>query len=201
MTGRSTFGPTVLAGLAGGLLAAVAGNQAWVEVSDAGRSGDAAVASALSLTVDGAPAVTALALVVLAAWGVVLVTRGRFRRAVVWLGLAAALATVAVAAVAWVAQPGDAEADLRNFDVTVARTAWAYLGVLGGLVAAAAAAVAVRGVAGWPEMGRRYDAPTGSAAVPASVAGEEPDSLGLWKALDEGHDPTDLAGDGTGEHH
>ena len=46
--------------------------------------------------------------------------------------------------------------------------------------------LAVRLVPAWPEMGRRYDAPPGRRA-PAEPQG----NLEIWKALDEGHDPTD----------
>ena len=46
--------------------------------------------------------------------------------------------------------------------------------------------LAVRLVPAWPEMGRRYDAPAGEAAPP-----EPQGNLEIWKALDEGHDPTD----------
>jgi Tryptophan-associated transmembrane protein (Trp_oprn_chp) len=41
----------------------------------------------------------------------------------------------------------------------------------------------------WPEMGTRYDAP-GSAPPPPVAPPEEQSNLDLWKALDEGHDPT-----------
>ena len=45
---------------------------------------------------------------------------------------------------------------------------------------------AVRLTPSWPEMGTRYDSPTGE------VAPVEPEgNLELWKALDEGHDPTE----------
>ena len=43
----------------------------------------------------------------------------------------------------------------------------------------------------WPEMGTRYDAP--GSAVPAPATPAEPDErtgLDLWKAMDEGRDPT-----------
>ncbi|MDO9455095.1 Trp biosynthesis-associated membrane protein [Nocardioides sp.] len=193
---RSTFGPTVLLGLAGGTLAAVAGNQAWVSIDDGG-SGDAAFASTASVGGDlTAPPVTATALVLLATWGVVLVTRGRVRRAVAWLGLLAGLAVVGFAVAAWAARPGEVADDLRTLDLGTGRTLWAYVGVVAGGAGLAASVIAVRGVRSWPEMGRRYDAPATSAdAAVASledgVPPEEQSSIDLWKALDEGRDPTD----------
>jgi hypothetical protein len=40
-------------------------------------------------------------------------------------------------------------------------------------------------------MGRRYDAPAGQAPeAPAAKAPEEQENLDLWKAMDEGRDPT-----------
>src|SRR6478735_3753007 len=103
---RHTFGPVVLLGLASGALAAIAGNQRVVDGD--GRS--ASRMSSLTLTFDGhLPLVTALALVVLACWGVVLVTRGRVRRAVAALGAVAAVGVVVAAAVGLVNEQGRLE--------------------------------------------------------------------------------------------
>ncbi|MGH3363955.1 MAG: Trp biosynthesis-associated membrane protein, partial [Nocardioidaceae bacterium] len=80
--------PTVLVGLAGAALAAVAGARDW-----ATSQGDAAGIK-VEASVTGAesqPLVAALALVALASWGVVLVSRGLARRAVAVVGLAASL--------------------------------------------------------------------------------------------------------------
>ncbi|WP_148614718.1 Trp biosynthesis-associated membrane protein [Nocardioides rubriscoriae] len=196
---RRRFGVVVLGGLAAGTLAAVAGNQAWVSIDDGG-TGDAAFASAVSAGGDlTAPPVTATALVLLATWGVVLVSRGRPRRAVAWLGLLAALAVLGFALATWVTRPGDVSDELRNLDVGVGRTLWAHVGVLAGAGAVATSLLAVRGVRGWPEMGTRYDAPAGAAGAakgvgPSGLPVEEQASINLWKALDEGRDPTEDPG-------
>lgn len=193
--GRSRFGVTVVGGLAAGTLAAVAGNQAWVSVDDGG-TGDAAFASTVSAGGDlTAPPVTATALVLLATWGVLLVSRGRPRRAMAWLGLLAALAVAGFAVAAWLARPGEVADDLRTLDITVGRTLWAHVGVIAALGAVAASLLAVRGVRSWPEMGRRYDAPAASAEAAVATARrgvpvEEQSSTDLWKAMDEGRDPT-----------
>ena len=50
-----------------------------------------------------------------------------------------------------------------------------------------------RYVRGWPEMGRRYDAPADGAAVAPTTPVEEQSSLDVWKAIDEGRDPTDAS--------
>jgi hypothetical protein len=54
---------------------------------------------------------------------------------------------------------------------------------VGTLLTALALVVAVRRARTWPALGSRYDAPGARAAAPA---GEQD----LWRALDEGHDPT-----------
>jgi hypothetical protein len=183
---RRTFGPVVVLGVAAGVLASVAGTQPWATAAGATAvDGSATYASSLALTADSGevPAANALALVTLACWGVVLVTRGRFRRYVAALGLIAALGTVVAVVVAFGGAPdsvrsafgdlGVAEADL---DVT--RTGWFWIGGTAAVVALAAWLAAVRFVGDWPEMGGRYDTPSDS----------PPEDL--WKALDQGHDPT-----------
>ncbi|WP_139981018.1 Trp biosynthesis-associated membrane protein [Nocardioides litoris] len=186
---RRSFGPTVLAGLATAGGAAVAGNRDWVVLR--GGEGESAFAASLGAGDLSAPPVTATALVLLASWGVLLVTRGRVRRVVAWLGLATAVATTALAVAAWLTLPGDTAAEVSTLDLDVARTWWGHLGVLAGVLSVVASAAAVRTVGGWPEMGRRYDAPAGRALEPARDLDPEDRQRELWKALDEGRDPTD----------
>ena len=71
-------------------------------------------------------------------------------------------------------------------------TVWAYLAALGAVLALGAGVFALRQVRGWPEMGTRYDAPTGAAedAVAPGRPVEEQSSIDIWKSLDEGEDPT-----------
>jgi hypothetical protein len=174
MTDRRTFWPTVLVGVAGAGLAAYAGGRDWVRIH---AGGDPITAVGVSLD---SPATTALALVALAAWGVLLVTRGWFRRGVAILA--------AVAAIAPVAGVWDTRAHLLDTHADSAGTTWPWVAAAACLVSAAAAVLAVMKAPRWPEMGRRYDAPAG-AATPA-VPLEDQSSLDVWKALDEGHDPT-----------
>ncbi len=194
--GARSFGRVVLLGLAGGIAAAVAGNQAWVSVDKAGSDqvlGGSGVQ--LSLLADTtAPPVTAMALVLLASWGVVLVTRGRFRRALTWLGLLASLGTLTFAVRVWFSAPDDIRAALSAPDLPVSHTAWSFFGVLAAAVSLAASVLAVRSVGDWPEMGRRYDSPASEEALPA-VPLEERSSLDLWRSLDEGLDPTERGDD------
>lgn len=179
-----TYGPTVLLGLAGAGLAAVAGARTWAttEADAAGIRVEAAVSGA-----ESQPLVVALALVALAAWGVVLVMRGRLRRLVAAVGLLASAGALLNVVLGFDAVQDDAlEAAVARgatgdtFDTAL--TAWYYLAGLGALLALAAFAVAVVRAPGWPAMGAKYDAPAGRAVPP----GDED----MWRALDEGRDPT-----------
>lgn len=191
MASRRTFGPAVLVGLAAGTLVAVAGNQAWAKAAEGQGIGDEVAAVAVAVGEAKAPLATALALVVLASWGVLLVTRGRFRRVMSWFAAVAALGLM-VAVVAGVLAAPDAVASAYEpyglAEVEVQRTAWSWVALVGAMLALGAAALAVRDVASWPQMGKRYDAP--GAGEPEPEPGER-SNLDLWKAMDEGRDPTD----------
>jgi uncharacterized membrane protein (TIGR02234 family) len=141
------------------------------------------------------PLVTALGLVVLACWGVVLVTRGRARRAVAALGTLAGVGAVVAVAMAYSQVPDQLRDELAEVGVTdagIGHTAWYWLAALGVVLSVALTALAVAWAPQWPEMGSRYDAPGATAATPAPEAEpEEQTNLDLWKAMDEGRDPTD----------
>lgn len=169
-----SFWLTVLVGVAGAGLAAYAGAQDWVRIH---AGGDPITAVGVSLD---SPATTALSLVALAAWGVLLVTRGVFRRAVAVL---AALASPAPVLGVW-----STRQHLLQTHADSVGTAWPWVAVLGCVLSCAAAVVALVKAPGWPEMGRRYDAPAGAAQPVVPLA--EQSSIDVWKALDQGHDPT-----------
>jgi uncharacterized membrane protein (TIGR02234 family) len=191
---RRTFGPVVLLGLAGAGLAAVAASKAWV----AGSSSAAVTSGAMSFGAGDhgeSPLALALALVLLATWGVVLVTRGRFRLVVAVLGAAAALGfAVTTAAAPWQLRDSLERAILEatgapERDISV--TAWWWAAVVASVLACVASAACVRWVRHWPEMGAKYDNPAGSGV--AEDAGDAPvptENIDIWKALDEGRDPT-----------
>ncbi|CAN5319555.1 TIGR02234 family membrane protein [soil metagenome] len=189
---RRRFAPVVLGALVSGALVAIAGNQSWATIDSGQATSDAAFASASAATRDAsAPPVTALALVLLATWGVVLVSRGRARRAVTWLGLLAAVGALGFAVSAWLTTPGSISDAGASVELATSRTAWAYLGVVAGVAAVAMSVFATRSVAAWPEMGRRYDAPGSATAPDAAVPLDEQTNLDLWRAIDEGRDPTE----------
>jgi hypothetical protein len=179
-----SYGPTVLAGLVGAGLTAVAGSRAW-----ATTQGDAAGIK-VEASVTGAesqPLVAAAALVALAAWGVVLVMRGRLRRLVAVVGLLASVGALSSVVLGYSAVQDDAVAAAvargaagDSFETSL--SAWYHLSALGALAATAAFAVAVARAPRWPTMGSKYDAPS---ARPAPTSDED-----MWRALDEGRDPT-----------
>jgi uncharacterized membrane protein (TIGR02234 family) len=176
-----SFGPTLTAGLAGAALAAWAGSNEWVKVTAPAQ---------MPTDLNDSPATTGLALVALAAWGVVLVTRGVVRRLVAAL---AGLAGIGVI-ITFFGHPGT-DALGRAIDSEVvwgeterATTLWPYLALLGAVLTVVAAVVAIRQAPTWPEMGRRYDAPAGG--EPERKPLEEQSSIDVWKSLDEGRDPT-----------
>jgi uncharacterized membrane protein (TIGR02234 family) len=178
-----SFGPTVLAGVVGAALAAVASGQDWVT-----STGDAAGVTVTAATKgsSSAPLAIALSLVALAAWGALLVLRGRARRVVAVLGVlasAGALVTVLVSA-------GRSRTDAvaaavahgaSGSSVDTSLTGWYVVAAVVSLVCLAAFVVAVLRCPRWPAMGTRYDAP---ASRPAATDQD------LWRAIDEGHDPT-----------
>jgi uncharacterized membrane protein (TIGR02234 family) len=190
--GRRWFGPTVLAGVAGTGLCALVGAKPWATPD--GRAGFALV----DKTGGHVPLAAALGLVGLACWGVVLVTRGRARRLVAALGAAVAVGLLATAVV------GRASAldSARHATVSVGRapsgshtTGWWWLGLVGSVVALAASALALRHGRSWPEMGSRYDAPAASDASRDSRDPAHMEDLDLWRAIDEGRDPTEQGDD------
>ena len=198
---RRTFGPVVLLGLAAGAAAAVAGSRAWVTGSsgafDTAQEDNQAMVSTLRTSaVSESPLALALALLVLACWGVVLVTRGRFRRVVTVLALVASLGLLAATVEAWWSLPdklADALLDLSGSDtVATGFTSWYAVALLAAVASVVASLAAVRLVPDWPEMGSRYDAPTGGGRGEGERADEErpTENIDIWKALDEGRDPT-----------
>jgi uncharacterized membrane protein (TIGR02234 family) len=192
---RTGFGPVVLAGLASAALAAVAGTRAWVEGSSGQLStetaGDAAVVgSAVAAGIGEMPLAGALSLVVLAGWGVVLVTRGRLRRIVMAVAALSSLGLAVTTAWAFFTLQDSVGEQLRAASgedtSAVHLTGWYAAACVAAVGCVVTTLLAVRLVPSWPEMGRRYDAPAGDTA-PAEPQG----NLEIWKALDEGHDPTD----------
>jgi hypothetical protein len=176
------FAPVVLLGLGSATLLTVTSARAWFKM-------DLPQLARVGLTDDALradmPLALALSLVVLAGWGVVLVSRRRLRRVALAIALFADLGVLACAAQAPFTLPDQIREQVLDGDHMSAFPTYAYLvAVPAAVLALAALVVGLRLAPRWPEMSSRYDAPTASAAPAAT------DDLSLWKALDEGHDPT-----------
>ena len=191
----SSFGPVVLLGLVSAGLAAVASAKPWLDTGSSDGSSDATMTAVDTGT--RYPLASAISLVLLAAWGVLLVTRGRVRRVFAVLATVAAVALVVSVLVAYFTLP---DAAGNSFDEQMGRgtgdsgfTGWFWTAAVCSVVAVVPAVLAVRLVPGWPEMGSRYDAP-GTHIPEDHVVESQRD---LWNELDEGRDPTDT-GDATG---
>ena len=197
---RRAFGPVVVLGLASGALAAWAASKPWVD----GTGGEPAPGMgsgewAMSWgEIASSPLGTALAFVVLACWGVLLVTRGRFRRVIAGLAVVAALGYAATVLWAPFSLPDHLVEQVRRrtgatLDDT-ALTGWFWLAAVAALLVLASTVLALRLVPAWPEMGSRYDAPAGArpdaAGTTAGPTERPTDNIDIWKALDEGRDPT-----------
>lgn len=189
---RRGFAPTVVTGLASAGLTAVAANQTWATA----KADEGEFAFTTLTDPPQVPLVLTLALVVLAAWGVVLVTRGRVRRVVAGLGALAAVGALVATVVGRWTLADSFERDFADQGATavVDFGAWWWVAAAAAAVATGTALVAAVRVGRWPEMGSRYDAP-GAGGRPGTGAAvdtpaEEQSSLDLWKSIDEGHDPT-----------
>lgn len=195
---RGSFGPVVLTGLATAALAALACSRPWVALEGAGSSGttDGGALPGSSVTTDAGttyPLASAVSLVLLAAWGVLLVTRGWVRRAFALLAALAAVGLLATVVTGGLSLPDsagdDLAASLGRPGAGAGLTGWFWTSAVAAVLAVLPAAAAVRLVPTWPEMGARYDAPADAAAA-ARDQGPATEQE-LWKALDEGRDPTD----------
>jgi uncharacterized membrane protein (TIGR02234 family) len=191
--GRRTFGPVVLLGLTSAALAAVASAKPWLGAAPTEGSTDASMTALDNGT--RFPLASALSLVLLATWGVLLVTRGRVRRAFALLAALAALALLVSVVAGYITLPdsaGDSYEELMGrSSPETGFTGWFWTAAVCSVVALVPAGLAVRLVGQWPEMGSRYDAP-GAAAPKNAESSVDPDR-NLWSALDEGRDPTDTS--------
>ncbi|MFS3130287.1 Trp biosynthesis-associated membrane protein [Nocardioides sp. Bht2] len=201
---RASFGPLVLLGLAAGALAAVSAGKDQVRIDQSDLDSLKLGTATIEMATDGTanlPLAQALALVALASWGVLLLTRGTFRRLVAVLAALGSVGVLVAAVVGMVGLREDFAADTvvkvgmpaevaDAFSVHITGWFWALL--VGGLLCVVAGVLAVRLAPFWPEMGSRYDAPTGQGSANTGTAEiEEQSNLDLWKQLDEGRDPTE----------
>lgn len=192
---RRWYAPTVLALVAGGGLMVFVSSRTWLSatvVADGLPSDDVAVSGSTAQ-----PVIPALGLVVAAAGLGVLATRGRVRQAVGAITVLVSLGVLLELVLGDGAREsaiGSAIAESTAFtgaNVPDTATEVVWLAVVGvaavvGLVFGGLTVVAARA---WPAMSGRFDAP-GSADEHRQVDARDADGADLWKALDEGHDPT-----------
>ncbi|HET7349401.1 MAG TPA: Trp biosynthesis-associated membrane protein [Marmoricola sp.] len=186
---RGSFGSVALAGVGTAALAALAGSRPWIGAGSTGGSADASMAAVDQGT--RYPAASAVSLLLLAAWGVLLVTRGRVRRAFAVVAALAAVGLVATVVTGYQTLPDQVRV---GFEELMGRggqdngfTGWFWTAAVAAVLAVPPALLAVRLVPQWPEMGSRYDAPASRDGQPTTEIRTERD---LWTALDEGRDPT-----------
>lgn len=198
--GRGSFGPVVLLGLGSAALAAVASAKPWIGGASESAGRDASMTAAVDSGA-GYPLASAVSLVLLASWGVLLVTRGRVRRAFAVLAAIGALALLVCVVVGYLTLPDTAEDTYEQLmgrgTTDTGFTGWFWTAGVCAVVTLVPAGLAVRLAGQWPEMGSRYDAP-GVTAEQAREHADEHDQRSaldldrdLWRALDEGRDPTD----------
>lgn len=186
------YAATLLTGLAAAALVTLGASRPWVTAT--ARVDGLPVIKGSASGADVAPLAAALGFVLLAGFGAVVATRGRWRQAV---GGSILVASVVVLLAALLpGQSTDAiEADLSAHgwaggDYSSHAVAWRWLVVAGAVLCAAAGAAVLRWGARWATMGARYDPPAGGSAADDVAATELTSEPDLWKAIDRGHDPT-----------
>ena len=198
MADRS-FTTTLGLGVVGAGLAATAGHRDWVSLS----TSDSAQAAAdwfwqNNPGIGQMPLFGALGLVALACWGVLLVSRGAWRRVVAGVGLVVGLGLAATWISGLVTLRDDVESHVGDAELapgwTVAWTPWFFVAGVAALLLVVAGVLALVRVPHWPTMGTRYDSPVAKPSATESVEVEvdlsEADPTDVWKAIDEGRDPT-----------
>ncbi|MCW2800367.1 MAG: family rane protein [Aeromicrobium sp.] len=187
---RRLYAPVVLGTLAAGGVAFFTASRTWAHarVAAEGLPPDTVKVSGS----DAQPIVTALALVAVTAALAILAASPRLRRVVGAFAVLVALTGIAV-----VLTGGSSVDDAVTKAVkaspaftgsnspAIHHTLWPALTIVAFLLVAGLGAVTARYGPIWPTMGSRYDAPR----VRATKVAPQTDA-DMWKALDEGHDPT-----------
>ncbi|MEV7396136.1 Trp biosynthesis-associated membrane protein [Aeromicrobium sp. NPDC092404] len=187
---RRLYAPVVLGTLAAGGLAFFAASRTWahVRVATDGLPSDSIDVSGS----DAQPLVPALALVVVTAALAVLASSPRVRRVVGAFTVLVALGGAAVVllggsslegAVDQAVEASPAWTGTGSPDFTA--SAWTYVTAAAFVLAGFLGGVTARFGAAWPTMSSRYDAPASRPTVTTPQSDAD-----MWKALDEGRDPT-----------
>lgn len=194
--GRSGgYGPALLLGLLGAVGMTVGVARPWI-VATANQRGVPPIEASVT-GADLAPLAGALGVVVLAAFGAIIATKGWVRRG---LGLLITVASLIVLVAA--IHPGGAsealEAGLSNKgwtggDYSTSTQGWRWVVLVASLVCAIAGAAVARLGGRWSTMGKEYDAPTRgprSSGSTTTAGGEAMSEADVWREIDQGRDPT-----------
>ncbi|MGL5827536.1 MAG: Trp biosynthesis-associated membrane protein [Nocardioides sp.] len=189
------FGRTVTAGVILAAVSVFGATRSWATIEV--RPGLVSTSLVAGLE-QASPLTGSLNLVALTTWGTFLVSRTRLRRIVAYAGALAAAGAVG-GQVWWLTQFEShvhAMFDSARLDSvgTVRYQSgihpWFWVTLLSSVGVVIIGVVAARAASGWPEMGRRYDAP---GSPPRQVGDDLTSPAQVWRALDEGRDPTDSA--------
>lgn len=191
MNPRRLYAPVVLATLAIGGLAFFATGRTWasVEVASDGLPSDS-----VSVTgTDAYPLASALALVVVTSALAILAASPRIRRGV---GVLVVLVSIG-ALVTLLDGRGGLDDALRSAVrdspaftggdplADVSHTPWQLVALVAFVGSALLGALTARLGHRWPTMSSRYERSAGRPAAPSEASDAD-----LWKAMDDGHDPT-----------
>lgn len=188
---RRLYGPVVLGLLVAGAVALYAVTRTWLSatVNTPGLPADRVTVSGH----DAAPVLVAVALVV-AAGGLAVVAAGGWLRQLVGLVIAGLSLLAAISAYRVEAAGRPLAEALRSspaFVGAMPRTddhqAWQVVAWLAFAVAAALGLVVTGWSRDWPRMGRKYASPADRSVPEFDVDG---DPAELWRAFDDGRDPT-----------
>ncbi|MFL6155202.1 MAG: Trp biosynthesis-associated membrane protein [Marmoricola sp.] len=183
----SRFLPVVLGGVGTATITAVSSARAWFHLEVPTLASISASGSEIRADM---PLALALSLLVLASWGVVLVTGTRVRRLVLVVALLAGLGVLVCAVVAPFTLPDQIRRQLLDGDhQTIFPTVSYVVACVAAVLMVGAVAVGWRLAPRWPVMSSRYDAP-GADRTRAELDPATAEPLEVWKALDEGRDPT-----------
>lgn len=191
--------PAVLGGLTGGGLALLGAGRAWAR-TEVEVEGAPAVAVQV-LGTDAVPTVAAAAVVVLTGSLALLATSGLLRRAVAALVV---LAAIGVLLGTLTAGPALSDALARDLLATAStdggdagalaataeRTWWRWLSLSGGLLSLAVGMWSVLHGHTWAVMSSRYEAPGTGPRGSSDASRGATEDVDLWRALDDGRDPT-----------
>lgn len=197
----------LLALLIGGGLALVASAQPWWRTVGQGSALDQGLSVAFSGTEATGGLSQALGAVVLAGTLLILALRARGRRVVGVLLLIGAAGVVVVGLVRSRPTPEAVRAQVREVSLTdqfaLTSTPWPWVYAIAGVLIATGALSVVVNAARWQESAARFERPADVAVTPhstevgtdedatrpASIDSVE-DPARVWRALDEGEDPT-----------